>query len=117
MRKESLDFTDERIERLTFVIIDLKKVLHEIGRDWSFELNNILSAAIKKDSELFRQHVLTNSLFGGAGALWELYCPNAILLREFQNKFIDFCMELKSIGIHNGRINQVLDGLLSVIKQ
>ena len=111
-RNKDLNFSEENIESLTKSVAELKNVLAEIGTSLGKqELTNILDSAMKKDSKLFRKYVLTNELFGGAGALWELYCGNDKLQSEFQILFIKFCGDLKSIGIKNQRIEQVIKGL------
>ena len=108
-RNNDLNFSEENIESLTKSVTELKNVLTEIGTSLGQqELTNVLASAMKKDSKLFRKYVLTNELFGGAGALWELYCGNNKLQSEFQNKFNEFCQDLISIGIKNRRIKQVM---------
>ena len=109
IRNKDLNFSEENIESLTKSVTELKNVLTEIGTSLGQqELTNVLASAMKKDSILFRKYVLTNELFGGAGALWELYCGNDKLQTEFQNKFNGFCQDLISIGIKNRRIKQVI---------
>lgn len=111
-RHKAFDFSDENIESLSVSVTELKDVLRKIGTSGGAQqLNNVLASAMKKDSESFRKYVLTNELFGGAGALWEIYCGNDELQAEFENRFKNFCMELKKIGIKNGRVNQVINGL------
>lgn len=111
-RHKDLDFSDKNIESLSESVTELKSILRETGMSTGLqELTNILASAMKKDSKLFRKYILTNELFGGTGALWELYCGNDNLQTEFQNRFRKFCMELKNIGINNRRINQVINGL------
>jgi hypothetical protein len=110
-RHKSLNFSDENIESLSKTITELKNILSKVGTSiGSQELNNVLSSAMKKDSESFRKNTSTNELFGGAGALWELYCGNDSLQTEFENGFKNFCIELKKIGIENSRVNQILNG-------
>lgn len=111
-RHKTFDFSDENIESLSESIVELKNILSKVGTSiGSQELNNVLASAMKKDSESFKKNTLTNELFGGAGALWELYCGDDNLQDEFDKGFKKFCLELKKIGINNGRVNQVLDGL------
>jgi hypothetical protein len=108
-RNKDLNFSEENIESLTKSVIELKSVLTEIGTSLGQqELTNVLAFAMKKDSKLFRRYVLTNVLFGGSGALWELYCGNDKLQSEFQNKFNSFCRDLIKIGIKNRRIKQIM---------
>jgi hypothetical protein len=108
-RNKELNFSEENIESLTKNVTELKDVLTKIGTSLGQqELTNVLASALKKDSKLFKKYVLTNELFGGAGALWELYCGNDNLQSEFQNKFNNFCRDLIKIGIKNRRIKQVM---------
>ncbi|XCF07515.1 hypothetical protein ABI125_06570 [Tamlana crocina] len=108
-RNKELNFSEENIESLTKSVTELKDLLTKIGTSLGQqELTNVLASAMKKDSVLFKKYVLTNELFGGAGALWELYCGNDNLQSEFQNKFNNFCRDLIKIGIKNRRIKQVM---------
>ena len=108
-RNKELNFTEENIESLTKSVTELKIILNEIGTSLGQqELTYVLASAMKKDAELFKKYVLTNELFGGAGALWELFCGNNYLQSEFQNKFNNFCRDLIKIGIKNRRIKQVM---------
>ncbi|MDG4717349.1 hypothetical protein [Winogradskyella marincola] len=108
-RNKELNFSVENIESLTKSVTELKDVLTKIGTSvGQQELTNVLASAMKKNSKLFKKYVLTNELFGGAGALWELYCGNENLQSEFQNKFNNFCRDLIKIGIKNRRIKQVM---------
>tara|TARA_Y100001001_G_scaffold109125_1_gene106879 strand:+ start:1529 stop:1894 length:366 start_codon:yes stop_codon:yes gene_type:complete len=111
-KHRTLDFSDENIKSLSESIVNLKSILSKVGTSiGSQQLNNVLASAMRKDSESFKKNTLTNALFGGAGALWELYCGDDDLQNEFDKEFKKFCLELKKIGINNGRVNQVLDGL------
>ena len=111
-RNKKLNFSEKNINSLTKSVTELKNILTEIGTSvGQQDLSNVLASAMKKDSELFRKYVLTNELFGGAGALCDLYCGNDKLQSEFQNLFIKFCEDLNNIGIKNQRINQVIKGL------
>ncbi|MET1259882.1 hypothetical protein ABV409_11080 [Flagellimonas sp. DF-77] len=111
-KHKNLDFSDENIESLSESVVDLKNILSKIGTNiGSHELNNVLASAMKKDSKSFKKSILTNELFGGAGALWELYCGDDNLQNEFDKRLKNFCLELKKIGISNARVNQILNGL------
>jgi len=69
-RNKDLNFSEKNIESLTKSVTELKNFLTEIGTSLGQQkLTNVLASAMKKDSKLFRKHVLTNELFGGAGAL------------------------------------------------
>ena len=108
-RNKQFDFSDKNIESLTESVIELKSILREVGTSIGLQaLTNILSSAMKKDSNSFKKYTLTNELFGGSGAVWELHCGNNKLQTEFQNSFRKFCLELKNIGINNQRINQII---------
>ena len=109
-RNKELNFSEENIESLTKSVTELKDVLTKIGTSLGQQtLTNVLASAMKKDSKIFKENVLTNELFGGAGALWELYCGNDNLQSEFQNKFNEFCQDLIRIGIKNRRIKQIMN--------
>ena len=109
-RNKDLNFSEKNIESLTKSVTELKSVLTEIGTSLGQqELTNVLASAMKKDAKLFRKYVLTNKLFGGAGALWELYSVNDKLQSKFENKFNGFCNDLINIGIKNRRIKQIMN--------
>lgn len=111
-KKTKYDFSDEKISNLTESIIDLKDISGRIGTSIGFlELNNILSAAMKKDPKAFRKATQNNELFGGMGALWETYSRNPDLQSEFDLKMKRFCIILKSIGLRNNRVNQIAKSL------
>ncbi|WOD42162.1 hypothetical protein [Hwangdonia lutea] len=111
-RNKYLNFSEENIESLTKSVAELKNILTEIGTSvGQQELTNVLESAMNKDSKLFKKHLLTNELFGGAEALCEFYCGNDKLQSEFQTLFLKFCEDLKNIGITNRRILQVIKGL------
>jgi hypothetical protein len=64
------DFSDEKIEGLSKSIEELKLILQEIGTSTYMNcLNSILYAASQADDQKFKDSVLINSLFGGAGSL------------------------------------------------
>ncbi|WP_111684163.1 hypothetical protein [Winogradskyella tangerina] len=108
-RNKELNFTEENIRSLTKSVTELKDILTKIGTSLGQqELTNVLASAIKKDSKLFKKHVLVNELFGGSGALWELNCGNDNLQSEFKNKLDNFCRDIIKIGIKNHRIRQVM---------
>ena len=108
-RNGNLDFSEAKVHSLSESILDLKNLLNEIGTSiGSQELNNVLAAAMKKDPELFKKYVFTNELFGGSGALWEIYCGNEGLQEEFNKRFVRFCQDLKNIGIKSFTINRII---------
>jgi len=109
LQKRPLDFSDENVTALNKAITELKEILHEIGFSHSqLELNNVLAAAMKKDEDLFKKRVFTREFFGGSGAMWEFESMNPLLQPKFEKRFLQFCLELKNIGIRNSRINQVI---------
>lgn len=112
VQNREFDFSEENIKSLSESIYELKKTMRKVGTSiGSKELNNILASAMKNDFESFRIYALSNELFGGAGALWELYCGNDKIQVEFQNRFEKFCIELKKNGIKNSRVNEILKSI------
>ena len=108
-RNSQLNFSEENITSLSKSVTELKEVLTKVGTGLGQqELTNVLAAAIKKDAKLFKKYVLTDALFGGAGALWELHCGGDQLQSEFQNKFNKFCEDLIKIGLTNSRITKAM---------
>ena len=106
-RNNQLNFSEKNINSLSHSVTELKDVLAKVGTGLGQqELTNVLAAAMKKDTKLFKKYALTEALFGGAGALWELHCGDDQLQSEFQNKFNNFCKDLINIGLKNRRIKE-----------
>ncbi len=107
-KRPDLDFSSKNLARLEDSIKKLKTILSEAGYGYYHNrLNNIFAVAIEKDQENFKNRILVNDLFGGSGAMWEIGIEDEELQNQFDSYFIEFIDTIKSIGVKNGRINQV----------
>lgn len=106
-KKQLIDFCDKHVEKLSAVIDSLAKTLREAGLSFYIDqLCQIKSAAIKQDEETFKKLVISRELFGGSGALLEIYIDDSELPEVFHHQFSDFIIQLQAMGIKNPRINQ-----------
>ena len=102
-----IDFSNENIERLTKFADELGDTLIKTGFDLYVDfLSQIRLAAERHNEEEFKKLVLRRELFGGAGALWEIWIEEENLRIKFEKQFCDFVDLLKLMGIRNGRVNQ-----------
>jgi len=51
--------------------------------------------------------VISRELFGGAGALWEIYIEKPTEYKKFNNQFTEYVDLLTRMGIKNGRVKQI----------
>lgn len=103
-----IDFSEDK----TNLLINVTEKLNDILTKANFFvytslLENIKNAAISKNEDEFIELVGNNALFGGAGALWEIYIENEYKRIEFNRLFCSYIDNLKLMGINNNRINQI----------
>lgn len=70
-------------------------------------LSQIRLAADKHDNERFKTLAISGELFGGAGAIWEIWIDDTELRLQFNKLFCDYIDLLIAMGVKNGRIDQV----------
>ena len=106
--KTSIDFSDKNIELLSNLTNSLGDFLiHSHFGVYVDQLSQIRLSAEKKDEDVFKTNVISTTLFGGSGALWEIWIENAEDRKEFENKFCNFIDHLIKMGIKNQRIQQI----------
>ena len=107
-KEQKIDFTHENIEKLTKLTIELGDTLIRSNLGiYVDNLSGIRLAAEQHDTETFKKKVISRELFGGAGALWEIWIEDKQLRRTFNEQFCEYVDLLKKMGIRNERINQV----------
>jgi len=107
-KDKKIDFADENIEELSRMTIELGDTLMRANLGIYVDyLACIRLAAEQHDIETFKKKVISRELFGGAGALWEIWIEDKQLRRTFNEQFCEYVDLLKKMGIRNGRINQV----------
>ena len=107
-KDRKIDFADENIEELAKLTIELGETLIRANLGFYVDyLSCIRLAAEQHDIETFKKKVISRELFGGAGALWEIWIEDNQLRRTFNKQFCEYVDLLKKMGIRNGRINQV----------
>jgi hypothetical protein len=108
-RKKELpiDFSEENYAELTNLSDSLGQILIENGMGLYVEyLSQIRIAADNKNESEFRKLVVSRELFGGSGALWEIYIENRTEYRKFNKQFCEYIDLITRMGIRNGRIKQ-----------
>jgi hypothetical protein len=106
-----LDFSDDNLIRLSRLTNSLGDTLIKAGYGFYVDLlSQITLAAEQHDEEKFRKYVISKELFGGSGALWEIWIEDKDLRKTFDNQFCHFVDILKEIGIRNERVNQIRKG-------
>lgn len=106
--KRPIDFSDENIESLNKLSNQLGDTLIKSGYGFGVDyLSQIRLAADRHDNEEFRKLVISRELFGGSGAIWEIWIEDKQLQSQFNKQFCDYVDLLKTMGIRNGRVNQV----------
>jgi hypothetical protein len=103
-----LDFSDDNVKQLATFTDTLGDTLIKAGYGFYVDhLSQIKLAAERHDEQGFKQYVVSRELFGGAGAMWEIWIEDKELRIKFESLFCQFVDLLKKIGISNGRINQI----------
>jgi hypothetical protein len=83
----------------------LRETLQNNGfSSYNFRLSNALAAAQIGDEIKFRELVISNEIFGGAGALWEIYIDDKFEYEKFNAQFSNYIEALIKIGIRNKRV-------------
>lgn len=83
-KAQPIDSSFIHVQKLSAAIDALATTLREAGLSFNInQLHQIKSAAINEDEETFKKLVISRELFGGNGALWEVYIGDD----ELQNIF------------------------------
>ncbi len=106
-----IDFSEDNVENLTKIIDDLGDTLIKASFGFYVDhLSQIRLASERHDSVYLKKLVICAELFGGSGAMWEIWIKDDELRREFNIYFCQFVDILKKMGIKDGRIDQVRRG-------
>lgn len=106
--EKPIDFSDENVAALTKLSDQLGDTLIKSGFGFGVDhLSQIRLAADRHDNEEFKKLVISRELFGGSGAIWEIWIEDKQLQSQFNRQFCDYIDLLKTMGIRNGRVNQV----------
>ncbi len=116
LTNNNIDFSEAKIS----LLIKLTERLNDILTTTNFftyinSLEDIKNSAISKNEDDFIEFVVCNALFGGSGALWEIYIENEYKRIEFNRLFCSYIDNLKLMGINNDRINQIRETLPQLI--
>lgn len=107
-QEKPIDFSDENVKTLTKLSDQLGDILVKSGYGYGVDyLSQIRIAADIHDNETFKKLVISRELFGGSGAIWEIWIDDKELRRQFNKKFCQYVDLLKKMGIRNGRVKQV----------
>lgn len=103
-----LDFSDEKRSKLDYSIESLKQTLIYAGFNcYADQLVKIQEALEKKDSHSFRHQLNCRVLFGGFGAMWEIWISDKVLMARFEKQFREFLDNLEEVGVKNNKIEQI----------
>lgn len=106
-----IDFSDHKVQILSNLTDQLGDTLIKSGFGCYVDhLSAIRLSADKGDKEEFKKLVVSPELFGGAGALWEVWIEDNELRQKFKQQFCRLVDHLKEMGIRNGRVDQVRRG-------
>ncbi|MFM2224894.1 MAG: hypothetical protein RJA07_1096 [Bacteroidota bacterium] len=107
------EFSESNINRLSEVTILLKNIL-EANNCFGYHIaiDNVLDAAKKKNDSEFISFATHKTLFGGMGALWEIYFAEESLMKKFETTFLIYLEILNEIGLNNERVNQIRQGFI-----
>ena len=106
--EKTIDFSENNIKALTKLSDELGDILIKSGYGYVVDyLSQIRMSADNHDNEKFKTLVISRELFGGSGAIWEIWIDDTELRKQFNKLFCDYIDLLKKMGIKNGRINQV----------
>jgi len=112
VKKSNIEFSEVKIERLQNSIYSLQQTLSNTDSLYYIDyLIEILNSLQQRNSTNFEKLVISNELFGGSGALWELYFSDSKQNKTFKSQFCQFIDCLEDLGINNPRIKQVKEGL------
>lgn len=104
------------INSFEIIINSMIEVLTQSGNsNRTYYLEDILESLKDYDSNKFKDLVISNELFGGAGAYWEIWINDKKLNLKYQKIFIQLIDALEKVGIFNPRIQQVKEGLYQTI--
>ncbi len=103
-----INFSEENISELTLKSDLLGQTLIDNGLGFYVDhLSQIRLSADKKNESEFRKLVISRELFGGAGALWEIYIENLAEYQKYNKQFSEYVDLLTQMGIKNGRVKQI----------
>jgi len=103
-----INFSDENVSELAQKSDLLGQTLIDNGLgNYVDHLSRIRLAADNKNESEFKDLVLSRELFGGAGALWEIYIESPTEYKKFNAQFSEYVELLTRMGIRNGRVKQI----------
>jgi hypothetical protein len=109
--ESNIDFSDDNVDKLITSIDALGDTLIKVHiGNYVDYLSQIRLATENHDSETFKKLIISRELFGGTGALWEIWIENQKSRELFNKQFCRFVDILKEMGIKNTRVNQVRKG-------
>jgi hypothetical protein len=107
----NIDFSVDNVERLTNLLDELGDTLIKAHfGNYVDYLSQIRLTTENHDTEAFKKLIISRELFGGAGALWEIWIEDKKLRELFNKQFCEFVDIIKEMGIRDARINQVRKG-------
>ncbi len=107
-QNNKMNFSDKNVKLLINLTKKLKSTLNKANIFvYDYLLDKIENSAIAKNHDDFINYVINDSIFGGFGALWEIYIENTYLRTEFNEILCSYIDLLLSMGIKNDRIDQI----------
>ncbi len=103
-----INLSDENVIELRRISDSLGQTLIDNGLGFYVDyLSKIRLAADNKKEKEFKRLVISRELFGGSGALWEIYIEKPTEYRKFIEQFWEYVDLLTRMGIRNGRVRQI----------
>lgn len=107
-KEKPIDFSENNITELIMQSDLLGIILSENGMVFHADyLSLIIKAAHNRDETEFKKLVISRNLFGGSGALWEIYIENKTQYNKFNKEFTKYIDVITRMGIKNGRVKQI----------
>jgi hypothetical protein len=107
-KDKPINFSEKNITELTKQSDALGEILIQNGMPFRAEyLSLIIEAAKNNDEVEFKKLIISRDLFGGSGALWEIYIENQTEYYKFNKAFRNYIDLITLMGIKNGRVEQI----------
>jgi len=105
--KTPIDFSEQNVLELTQKSDLLGQTLIDNGFGFYVDyLSKIRLAASNENESEFRKLVISRELFGGAGALWEIYIEDATEYKKFNRQFCEYLDLFSRMGIKHRALIQ-----------
>lgn len=107
-KTEQIDFSESYVSQLIEMSDSLGQTLIDNGFGFYVDYLSKIRLAAENSNEIdFKKLVISSELFGGSGALWEIYIENQKEYLKFNRLFTEYVELLIQMGIKSGRVKQI----------